>query len=73
MFSRFGELENGEPQSEEGAPSLRFYTGLFGMQHLDFKDGTLVTTKTLERREVLEDELTAAKEQLQKFLASFHN
>jgi hypothetical protein len=32
-----------------------------------------VRTKTLERREVLEAELTAAKEQLQKFAASFQN
>jgi catechol 2,3-dioxygenase-like lactoylglutathione lyase family enzyme len=35
------------------AKSLKFYTGLFGMQEIDFKDGTLVFLTTPERDDLL--------------------
>jgi catechol 2,3-dioxygenase-like lactoylglutathione lyase family enzyme len=33
--------------------SVRFYTGLFGMEQLDFKDGSLVTLSTPDRGDLL--------------------
>jgi catechol 2,3-dioxygenase-like lactoylglutathione lyase family enzyme len=35
------------------AKSLQFYTGLFGMQEMDFKDGTLVFLTTPGRDDLL--------------------
>jgi catechol-2,3-dioxygenase len=35
------------------AKSLKFYTGLFGMQEMDFKDGTLVFLTTPGRDDLL--------------------
>jgi catechol 2,3-dioxygenase-like lactoylglutathione lyase family enzyme len=37
----------------DGAKSMKFYTGLFGMEQVDFKDGTLVFLTTPGRGDLL--------------------